>query len=68
MGVQKKYSRAKIKNNHNSSTNYQYMRGQKKNIQRTKIKYNHKTLNRPTDLSYKSIDLTKTKPKNKIQI
>ena len=33
-----------------------------------KIKYNHKTSNRPTDLSYKPTDLTKTKPKNKIQI
>jgi hypothetical protein len=33
-----------------------------------KIKYNHKTPNRPTDLSYKPTDLTKTKPKNKIQI
>ena len=67
MGGQKKYSRAKIKNNQNSSTNYQYTGGQK-NIQRAKIKYNHKTPNRPTDLSYNPINLTKTKPKNKIQI
>ena len=36
------------------------MGGQKK-IQREKIKYNHKTSNRATDL-------TKTKPKNKIQL
>jgi hypothetical protein len=34
----------------------------------TKIKYNHKTPNRPTDLSYNPTNLTKTKPKNKIQI
>jgi hypothetical protein len=30
MGGQKKYSRAKIKNNHNSLTNFQYTGGQKK--------------------------------------
>jgi hypothetical protein len=43
------------------------MGGQKK-YSRAKIKYNHKTPNRPTDLSYNPTDLTKTKPKNKIQI
>ena len=45
----------------------QYTGGQKK-IQRAKIKYNHKTPNRAMDLSYKPTDLTKIKPKNKIQI
>ena len=47
--------------------NYQYTGGQKK-IQRAKLKYNHKTPNRAMDLSYKPTDLTKIKPKDKIQI
>ena len=67
MGGQKKYLRAKIKNNHNSLTIYQYT-GEQKKYSKSKKKYNHKTPNSPTDLSYKPTDLTKTKPKNKIQI
>jgi hypothetical protein len=60
MGGQKKYSRAKIKNNQNSSTNYQYTGGQKK-YSRAKIKNNQ---NSSTNYQYTGGQKKYSKGKN----